>query len=203
MGVPLPKFNRVERDAIASPVWRSGNILPFEAAFNCANSIFECGAICEWLTLVARPCADLTLSRAAEEIGIAVSIGGWRDRSFDANLSIQMIPVKQERRLWTMRQRKPLAAESIREENRAVLVESSQENDSQRRRSIRIHGCDRHRIWIWNRKLKCFGEPAQTFGDRIRRRLIEVHRYRLKSQIDRGALRKTDEWKLGGGIAHA
>ena len=83
----------------------------------------------EILALVGRPRADLTVARAAGEVGIRFRRIDDLDRPLDPNLFLQRRPVLAERRARILRQLTGLAAAVIRIEHEAPGVDVPEQHD--------------------------------------------------------------------------
>ncbi len=171
----LPEFDRMERDAVSTPLGRSRDFARTKSSFYGTDTLFKCLAIGEWPTLIARPCADLAWSRATRKIFVTDRIARRAHRSFDPNLSIELIPVKVKRGVGMLLQFNSLATQAIREKDCAMFVKSTKQDGADRRHPIAADGREMHRIGIRNRKLTRFIEPSEELHDRIRRRMVEVH----------------------------
>ena len=113
------------------------------------------------------------------KIGLRLFTRGLLNFSADANLPVELDPVKPKRSVRIRFKLFSLRALVIRKEHEPVLIETLQQNNSHRRSAIAIGGSEAHRIDVadtgFNRGGKPIPElfnrisikvaPAQTFSD--------------------------------------
>ena len=116
----LPEVDSLGRHAPARPAGRTRHVLPFEARLHFGKAAFEAFTRVERTRLLAGPGAELAVAAARREIGISGCVVDGRYRAFDANLSAQRLPVKEQGDMRVRRKLAALAAVEIGVEDEPV-----------------------------------------------------------------------------------
>jgi len=107
-------------------------------------------------------------TRTRCEIGIGLSGWKFRDTPRDANLAIEFAPVKYQCCMRIRRQLPPLAALVIREEQKAALIHSLEQDHARRRAAAACGSRERHRVGLRQPGAFDSPEPAAELLNRIR-----------------------------------
>ena len=101
------------------------------------------------------------------KIGLRFFARGLLDFSADANLPIELDPVKPKRSVRIRRKLFPFCALVIREEHEAVFIKTLQKNYSHRRSAIPPDGGKTHCVHIMDAGLNRGGEPIAKLFNRV------------------------------------
>ncbi|CAM2144862.1 hypothetical protein PT2222_160185 [Paraburkholderia tropica] len=162
----LPEFDRRRHDAIAAPMRRTRRILAVLRA-DFALARFELLAAFDHRALLRRPGADARAERTRLEIRLAFRLAGLFDRAFDAHLTLEFNPVKQQRCVRIGAQFAALAAFVVREEHEAALVHALDQQDARGGAALRVDGGDRHGVRLGQLRVQRLGEPGVELADGI------------------------------------
>src|SRR4051794_39444654 len=106
--------------------------------------------------------------RTTAVIGLRLLSRDGSGYSGNPDLTLQLRPVEDHRRVRIRRQLAALLAPVIGEEDESALVEAFEQNDAGRRRALRADGGQRHRVRLLQLRLEHLLEPAAELGDRFR-----------------------------------
>src|SRR5471032_3023487 len=107
---------------------------------------FKHRAAFDHFTLLRRPRAYSRSKRARRKIGIAIFRTCLDDGTLDTHLEFEFDPVKQQTRGGVAREFMTFAAEVIREEHEAAVVDALDQHDACRRAAALVDGRERHGI---------------------------------------------------------
>src|SRR4029077_17259533 len=156
----LPEFHHIWYHSVTSPVWRQWNWLVAKALDHFRQARVQYAASIEHFALARRPSSEL----AAEGTGMKVTLRFF-PRSFfrfpaDAHLSVPFTPIKCESRVRIGFELSAFFAFVIREKHEALLIESLQQDDSDRWFSVAPGGGETHGVDITNLSFDCRSEPV-------------------------------------------
>ena len=124
VGLALPEFDSHRKYAVASPKRREGHILIGKSLVNFVHALFEGLTILQLRALAGGPGADLTATRAFAEVNRRFRGVQCGDRSLNANLPFQALPVDYHSGARVGFKFSRLAACVIRKEYKASVVHS-------------------------------------------------------------------------------
>lgn len=137
-GMTLPELDRCGANPKAAPVRWARHDATCETLFEGVVTRVEGGAVGERLTLLARPGTELIFARSFTEVLVVERVIRGLDRTLDPQLTVEVIPVHEQRSMPLRGELASLAALVIREENRAMCIECAQQNGTERRLRIRV-----------------------------------------------------------------
>src|SRR6478752_9676598 len=167
VGTSLPKFHFVRLESITAPMRRQWNWFVAVALGHFRHARIEHTPAIEHLALTRCPCAQLASDRARMKIRLRLFTRGLFHFSADANLPVELNPVKPQGGVWICLKLFPLCAFVIRKEHEAILIEALQQNDSHRRSRVAIRRRKAHRIDVVNAGLNRGSEPIGELLDRV------------------------------------
>src|SRR5271157_864431 len=166
-GPPLPELEDRGDDAVSAPVLGAGNLAVVILQLEDTNAGFQDLAIGNHLALARGPSAQPGAGRPALEVGVGFLDPDPRDRPFEPNLPLQIVPVENQRRVRVGLELAALAALVVREEDKASLVIPAQQDNPRRGTAGRRRGGQDHGIGLGNRaECRCL-EPAVELADRV------------------------------------
>src|SRR5260370_40500337 len=141
----LPEFDGGRNEPVAAPMWRTRRVVTvFRNHFALAG--FKHLAAFDHFTLLRRPRAYSRSKRARREIRIAFFRTCLDDGALDTHLALGFDPVKQQTRARAAREFVTFAAEVVREEHYASVVDALDEHDPCRRATALVDRGERHGI---------------------------------------------------------
>src|SRR4029453_18310182 len=120
----LPEFHDIGFHSISTPVWRQRNtLIPKTFCHLCHSRVQDAPPIQD-LALARGPRAQLAAERARMKIGLRFFPRGSSRLPADANLPVQLDPVKSQRRIRIGFELFSFFAFVVREKDEPVLIET-------------------------------------------------------------------------------
>src|SRR5882724_8687588 len=120
----LPEFHCIGPHSISTPVWRQRNTLVAKTFCHLCHSRVQDAASIEDLALTRGPRAQLAAERARVKIGLRFFTRGFFRFPADANLPVQLDPVKSQRRIGIGFELLSFFAFVVRKKDEPVLIET-------------------------------------------------------------------------------
>src|SRR2546421_9626798 len=120
----LPKLDHCRFDPVAAPMRRQRNRTFAKALGHFCQASIENAAAIDYLALPRHPCPKLAADRARMKVALGFFARSFLGRSADADLSIQLDPIKCQRSVRVFIQLPAFLAFIVREKNETFLVES-------------------------------------------------------------------------------
>src|SRR5687768_3579628 len=89
-----PELDGVEPQSASAPELRARQIVAGLARDDVDRTFFESGGVQQRAALLAAPSVDLARQRTAREVAVALGRRRAHDRSFEANLPSELVPVE-------------------------------------------------------------------------------------------------------------
>ena len=163
----LPEFHSIGFEPITAPVRRQRNLLVTEAFGHFRHPRIEHAPAVKHLALTRCPRAYLATHWTRVKISLRFFARGFLHFSVDANLPVELDPVKRQRRVRIGLQLFPFLAFVIGKKNKPVLIEVFLQKDADRRSAIPAHGGEAHCVDVPNACLDRGTEPVPKLFDRV------------------------------------
>src|SRR5688572_1867581 len=118
----MPELDRFRLDAETGPIRRARNLADCMTGGEHGDRRLELEAPLHRARLLRGPCTDAAVARTRGEIGIRLGIAHLFDRTPDAHLAAQRLPVEAQRGLARRKQLHALLALHIGVEDEAPLI---------------------------------------------------------------------------------
>ena len=92
--VSLPELDAFRRDAEPAPVRGPRDLLARKALVHLLDGRLQRGARGDGPALLAGACVDTVLARSARPVRVALGFARVRDRAFEADLPVELVPVE-------------------------------------------------------------------------------------------------------------
>jgi len=164
----LPKLQSLGNDPVASPMRRPRQLGSCAQSFTRRGELsLEPSPIADHAALRRCPRPDSRFHRPRCEVGIRIAGRHLGDLALDADLSLELDPVKQQRRFRSDRQLASFSALVVGEKNEAFGVSSLEKNNARGGPAARVGRCQRHGGRLGQFRADRLGEPSLELPHRI------------------------------------